>query len=228
MLDISQLDSATAAFIAGLVTSVHCVGMCGPIGCSLFPLGHGQSSVHWAAATYHVSRAFAYTLCGMLAGLLGSGFTNWLQIPVARVLPWLFVAALLVIAFRLDRFIPKPRAWHRLYFKLSNRVRTLPKWSLGLGLGFFTPLLPCGPLYLIWGAALFSGSALHGAELGLGFALGTIPLLWLAQSGYFLFGGRLQLPTLRRVQCGLALLVAGIITWRMIVSEGQFGEMFCH
>lgn len=228
MIDILQLDSATAAFIAGLTTSVHCVGMCGPIGCSLFPMGSGQSSVHWASATYHASRAISYTLCGTLAGLLGSGFTHFFELSATRILPWVFVAALLVLAFRLDRFIPKPKGWHRLYFRISQRVRRLPKWSLGLGLGFFTPLLPCGPLYLIWAAALFSGSALHGAELGLGFALGTIPLLWLAQSGYFLFGGRLQMPTLRRIQCVLALAVAGIITWRMISSQGQFGELFCH
>lgn len=228
MLDIVQLNSATAAFIAGLVTSVHCVGMCGPIGCSLFPMGRDGSSVHWATASYHAARAFSYALCGTLAGWLGSGFTDVLQIPATRSLPWLFVAVLVVIAFRLDRFLPKPKAWHRLYFRLSNRVRTLPKWSLGLGLGFFTPLLPCGPLYLIWAAALFSGGALAGAELGLGFALGTIPLLWLAQSGYFLLGGQMKLQTLRRVQCVLALLVAGIITWRMIASQGQFGELFCH
>lgn len=228
MIDILQLDSATAAFIAGLATSVHCVGMCGPIGCSLFPMGSGHSSVQWASATYHAARALSYTLCGTLAGLLGSGFTHVFELPAARILPWVFVATLLVLAFRLDRFIPKPKAWHRLYFRISRRVRTLPKWSLGLGLGFFTPLLPCGPLYLIWAAALFSGSALRGAELGLGFALGTIPLLWLAQSGYFLFGGRLQVPVLRRIQCVLALAVAGIITWRMISSQGQFGELFCH
>lgn len=228
MLDIVQLNSATAAFIAGLATSVHCVGMCGPIGCSLFPMGRGESSVQWAAATYHAARAFAYTLCGTLAGWLGSGFTDVLQIPAARILPWAFVAVMLVLAFRLDRYIPKPRAWHRLYFKISAKVRSLPRWSLGLGLGFFTPLLPCGPLYLIWAAALFSGSALAGAELGLGFALGTIPLLWVAQSGYFLLGGRMKMPALRRVQSVLALLVAGIITWRMIASQGQFGELFCH
>lgn len=228
MLEITQLDSLTAAFIAGVVTSVHCVGMCGPIGCSLFPMGNSQSSVQWASATYHAARALSYTLCGALAGLVGSGFTQALSIPAARVLPWVFVVVLVVLAFRLDHFIPKPKAWQKLYFRISLRVRSLPRWSLGLGLGFFTPLLPCGPLYIIWGAALFSGSALRGAELALGFALGTIPLLWLAQSGYFMFGGRLQVPTLRRIQCVLALAVAGIIAWRMIASQGQFGEMFCH
>jgi hypothetical protein len=49
-------------------------------------------------------------------------------------------------------------------------------------LGLISPCLPCTPLYLIFGVCLLSGSPLSGARIALCFALGTIPLLWAAQS----------------------------------------------
>ena len=42
---------------------------------------------------------------------------------------------------------------------------------------------------MIFGHALFSGSALMGAEFAIGFSLGTLPLLWLAQSQFMRGGG---------------------------------------
>lgn len=228
MLNAATIDSATAAFIAGLVTSPHCVGMCGPIGCATLPLGQSESSLAWATASYHLTRALAYMLIGLLAGVVGGSALDALGAAPTRILPWLMVAMLLVVALRLDRYFPKPKAWGGLFSKLSRRVRTLPRWLLGAGLGALTPLLPCGPLYLIFTVALFSGNALRGAEIGLGFALGTIPLLALFQTGFFRYQGKFSPSALRWTQCVFALAAAGLITYRMIASNGEFGEQFCH
>ncbi|WP_309381745.1 sulfite exporter TauE/SafE family protein [Cerasicoccus frondis] len=228
MLSAALIDSASAAFIAGLVTSPHCVGMCGPIGCATLPLGQSESSLAWATASYHLCRALAYMTICLLAGLLGSSALDAFGAAPARILPWLMVAMLLAVAFRLDRYFPKPKAWGGLFQKASRKVRRLPRWLLGAGLGALTPLLPCGPLYLIFTVALFSGSPIRGAEIGLGFALGTIPLLALAQGGYFRYQGKLSPSVLRWVQCVFALAAAGLISYRMIASDGAFGEQFCH
>lgn len=228
MLSPAQIDGATAAFIAGLITSPHCVGMCGPIGCAALPLGRSETSLTWAMASYHLTRALAYTCFGALAGALGSDLVDFLGARPTRVLPWLMVALLLLVAFRLDRYLPKFQAWHGLFFRLNARLRRLPRWSVGAGLGALTPLLPCGPLYLVLTVALFSGSLLKGAEIGLGFALGTIPLLWLAQTGFFHARERFSPAILRWTQLGFALAAAALIAWRMIASGGEFGDQFCH
>ncbi|GHC01302.1 sulfite exporter TauE/SafE family protein [Cerasicoccus arenae] len=228
MLSAALIDSASAAFVAGLITSPHCVGMCGPIGCATLPLGQSESSLAWATASYHLTRALCYMTICLLAGLIGSPVLGAFGAAPARILPWLMIAMMLTVAFRLDRYFPKPKRLGGLFQKLSRRVRNLPRWLLGAGLGAVTPLLPCGPLYLIFTVALFSGSLVRGAEIGLGFALGTIPLLALAQGGYFRYQGKISPKVLRWVQCGFALVAAGLISWRMIASDGAFGDQFCH
>lgn len=227
LLDIHLISGAATAFLAGLATSPHCVGMCGPIGCAVIPLGKGgANSVN--LGLYHAARVLAYTFVGGVAGAVGSVAVDLLQSPPARVLPWVLVAVLVAVALRLDRLMPKPVAVSRYYGKLTARLRTLPGPVLGAGLGFLTPLLPCGPLYLIVVLCLFSGSVALGAELALGFALGTVPLLWLGQSGLFFLRGKLTAQWLRITQAVLGLGAAALISWRMIASGGNFGEWLCH
>jgi sulfite exporter TauE/SafE len=82
-------------------------------------------------------------------------------------------------------------------------------------LGFATPLLPCGPLYMMFALAMANGSASRGAEFAMAFGLGTLPLLWLAQTQLHWLGGRLQPATMRKLQRGLALVTAIILAWRL-------------
>ena len=82
-----------------------------------------------------------------------------------------------------------------------------------VGLG--TPLLPCGPLYAMFGIALLSGSAVRGVEFMLAFGLGTVPLLWLAQSQFHRFGHRLSPVGLMRLRRGVAFCAALVMVWRL-------------
>ena len=80
-------------------------------------------------------------------------------------------------------------------------------------LGAMSPLLPCGPLHALLGLSLLSSSPARGAELALGFALGTIPLLWVAQLGYHRLSLRLgtaRAQQVRRAVAGLAGLAIAI------------------
>lgn len=215
------------AFVAGLLTSPHCVGMCGPIGCAVLPMGNPRQGLSWALAGYHLARVVAYAAVGALAGWIGSAALNAFSTQAFRVFPWVMVALLLVLAFRLDRYFPKPRLWHQGYAKVTAKLRRLPRPLVGAGLGLVTPVIPCGPLYLIFTLCLFSGSALVGAEIGLGFALGTIPLLWAGQSGFFWLKNKLPAAGLRWAQCAVALIAAGLISWRMLASADGLDGMIC-
>jgi hypothetical protein len=81
------------------------------------------------------------------------------------------------------------------------------------------------------GLAMTNGSALRGAEFAGAFALGTLPLLWVAQGQLHWLGGRLSPVTLRRAQRGLALLAAVVMAWRLrgtIMLDETGMVVFCH
>ncbi len=41
-MEMAAVNSPAAAFVAGLITSLHCVGMCGPLACALMPVRKDQ------------------------------------------------------------------------------------------------------------------------------------------------------------------------------------------
>ena len=63
--------TTVAALAAGLVTSFHCVGMCGPIACGLGTLAKSEGERLTAASLYHGTRLVSYGLIGALCGALG-------------------------------------------------------------------------------------------------------------------------------------------------------------
>ena len=97
-------------------------------------------------------------------------------------------------------------------------------------IGLISPLLPCGPLYMIFGLALFSGSALKGAEFAIGFGLGTLPLLWFAQSQFMRIQLKMTSMRLLRIQRSLGLIAALVIAWRLRTTPGIEGaeDWACH
>jgi hypothetical protein len=83
---------------------------------------------------------------------------------------------------------------------------------------------------MIFGLALFSGSALKGAEFAIGFGLGTIPLLWLAQSQFMRLNGRVRPNLLVRIQRIVAFAAALVVAWRLRTTLGIEGaeNWVCH
>src|SRR5208283_3967468 len=191
-MELASVNSPEAAFVAGLVTSLHCAGMCGPLACSLMPIKGDRSDPQVVSTAYHASRLTAYAVLGAAAGGLGSQPLAFASHSALRWLPWALVLFFLGLAFRWDRWMPKPAAFGRAVLWLRGRLRGRSRTSAACALGFATPLLPCGPLYVLLALALMSGSALRGTEFMLAFGLGTVPLLWLAQSRFQWLRARLS------------------------------------
>lgn len=188
-----------AAFVAGLTASVHCAGMCGPLACAL----------RVRPLEYHGGRLLTYSLAGALAGALGGGVLAALQSDSARLLPWLLGGVLLLIGLGWERKLPAPPLLGRYLLK-ARLNRTL---------GFFTPLLPCTPLWLMLGVAAASGAPQLGLVLMAAFVLGTIPLPLLLQQQLLRWQGRLSPSMLRWGQQGMALLGAGLLVWRALLPS---------
>jgi hypothetical protein len=222
-MEFASVSSPEAAFIAGLVTSLHCAGMCGPLACSVMPVRREQGDLSTAATTYHLARLTAYTALGAVAGGLGRLPLAWVSASALRWLPWLGVVFFVGLALRWDRFLPKVPLLGRAFIGISGRFRGKPPALTSAALGLATPLLPCGPLYFLIGLALLSGSAGRGAEFMLAFGLGTVPLLWLAQTQLGRAQRGLSPSWNERLRVGLALTAALVAAWRLRGTLGLGG-----
>jgi sulfite exporter TauE/SafE len=222
-MELASINSPAAAFLAGLVTSLHCAGMCGPLACSLMPVRGDRSDAQTVSTVYHVSRLTGYAVLGALAGGLGRTPLTWVSQSALRWLPWVLVVFFIALALRWDRHLPKLAALGRFTWKLQSWMRGRSRVEAAAALGFATPLLPCGPLYLLVGLALLSGSALRGVEFMLAFGLGTVPLLWLAQSQFHWVRQKLSPLWLDRTRLVFALTTAAIIGWRLRGTLGFAG-----
>jgi sulfite exporter TauE/SafE len=222
-MELAAINSPAAAFVAGLVTSLHCAGMCGPLACSLMPVRGDRADAQTVSTVYHLTRLAGYTALGAVAGGLGRAPLTWVSQSALRWLPWVMVLFFVALALRWDRFLPKPASLGRWTFRLQGWLRGRSRTEAAAALGFATPLLPCGPLYFLLALALLSGSALRGVEFMLAFGLGTVPLLWLAQSQFHWVRRKLSPLWLDRTRLALALTAAVVISWRLRGTLGFAG-----
>ena len=155
-----------AFVLLGLMASGHCALMCGPL--HFFSGAGTWSSLAWMQA----GRASSYALMGAVVGALGGwALLEWqIHIP-----PWIRFLALLALAGLLIR----NRRAHGLG---CLRQTERHAWHCSFTRGFGLAWLPCPLLFGALGFALLTGSALTGAVLMLGFALGSsLPLMGAAR-----------------------------------------------
>ena len=227
---MQAIDTTAGAFLAGLVTSVHCVGMCGPLACA-WAVGKADASANFArdTAAYHAAKLCSYTVVGALAGALGTMPLRWFQHGSGALLPWFLVLVFALVAFGWERWIPKPAVLGLPMARIRGWAFRLKSLSRATLLGLATPLLPCGPLYLMFALAMANGSAARGAQFAAAFGLGTLPLLWLAQTQMQLINLRLGPGQMRWMQRGLAFSAAVIMAWRLRGTlTGDAEPSCCH
>lgn len=236
-MDLLSPENGWIAFLAGLITSPHCLIMCGPLAYVILSESYEseekkeqkQSKSYFLNAhlIYNTARVFSFTLMGILAGGIGLGLLKFIQFPIVKIFPWILVLFFVIFGLGLDRLIPKAPFAKRLFARLSEHITKLPKNYAAILLGLATPLLPCGPLYMILWVALLSGSPLFGGEIALGFALGTAPLMLLAGSQFKRLKQWLNPKTLYIIQRSIALLAAFLITWRLLAGNNPISVDFC-
>ncbi len=222
-MDFAAVNSPATAFVAGLVTSLHCAGMCGPLACAVMPQRTGTDDGHPASTAYHLCRMASYSALGALAGGLGREPLSWVSHSALRWLPWVFVLFFVGLAFRWDRHLSRIGALGGPLLRLRGWLQGGSTLRAAAVLGLATPLLPCGPLYAVLALALLSGSALMGVEFMLAFGLGTVPLLWFVQSRFLWAGGHLSPQWTQRLRMALGLAAALVIAWRLRATLGLPG-----
>lgn len=231
-MDLAAINTPTAALLAGLVTSLHCAGMCGPLACLLTPTAGDKADPTTVNVVYQVSRLTGYTALGAVAGAIGGVPRAFFSEALVRWFPWVLVLFFVLVAFRMEKRFPRIGWLSRWIFRAQSALRGRPRVQVAAATGALTPLLPCGPLYFLVAIAALSGSAVRGAEFMLAFGLGTVPLLWLAQTQFGWVRRKLSPVALARFQTGLALVAAAVISWRLRATLGFEGpaidNFLCH
>ena len=186
-------------FAIGILTSIHCVAMCGGIALSQsldtaqVPCAAQANSspkknsgaVRFVqilpALKYNAGRVIAYTIIGGIVGAAGSvfGFSPMVKGIIAGLAGLLMI----VLALRMlglfralpssQRIVPKPLR------DVSAKITAALRKGGPFGIGLLNGLMPCGPLQTMQLYALGTGSAHGGALSMLIFSLGTVPLLFL-------------------------------------------------
>lgn len=211
--------SLSLVFLVGLLTSTHCIGMCGGILLAQTTDARGVTGCSKrgliASAAYNGGRVVSYTAVGALCGALGAVIT---YTPNIKSMVFTVAGALvLLIGLRMAGILPGLRSTEtELPGACNLNARTRRRFaSRPLIIGLLTGVMPCGALSAMWLCAMSSGSAARGALVMLVFSLGTVPLLFLfgaLQSflprgwmKYIVKGSAVLVVTL-----GLSMLVKGI------------------
>ncbi|MDH7914112.1 sulfite exporter TauE/SafE family protein [Winogradskyella sp. SYSU M77433] len=169
-----------SGLVLGLLGSLHCVGMCGPIAFML-PVDRSNSFKKVSQiGIYHFGRLLAYSIIGLVFGLLGKslyifGLQQQLSIAIGIIM-----IVLVLIPYKTISKYNLSRPINKIISKVkSNLGQALKKKTSDtfLTIGFLNGFLPCGLVYMAVFGSLATGSLLQGSLYMILFGLGTIPLM---------------------------------------------------
>jgi sulfite exporter TauE/SafE len=187
------------AFVFGLISSLHCIGMCGPIAMMLPVDRNNPTKKAIQICTYHLGRLTAYASIGLVFGLLGKGF---FMAGLQQKLSVFIGIAMIFISLVPGQFFAKYN-FSKPVFKIISKVKTALGSQLKnktyqsiFTIGVLNGFLPCGMVYV----ALFGAIAMQSASFGVLymvlFGLGTVPMM----SAVVFLNSFLTLSTRNKIQ----------------------------
>lgn len=171
-------------FIIGLLTSVHCVAMCGGINLSqCIPQVVKQGGQDGRLASlrpsllYNLGRVISYTVIGGIVGALGSviSFSGSFK-GIVQIIAGIFMV---IMGLNMLNIFPWLRKLNPRMPKIfAKKIRKEKNSNSPFYIGLLNGLMPCGPLQAMQLYALSTGNPLKGALSMLLFSLGTVPLMF--------------------------------------------------
>ena len=195
-----------SALLFGLISSLHCIGMCGPIAMMLPVNRNNPAEKVIQILIYHIGRLTAYASLGLIFGLLGRGFyMAGIQQQLSIAVGILMIVIVVVPEREFMKYnFSKPvyRLLSKIKSNLGNQFkRKSPDafFTIGLLNGF----LPCGLVY----AALFGAIAMQNLTLSVTYmilyGIGTIPIM----SAVVYLSNLLSIPVRNKLQKIIPIVV---------------------
>lgn len=170
-----------SGFGLGLLSSLHCVGMCGPLALSL-PFAGNAGVRRWKNVfLYNTGRVSTYMFLGTIPGLVGNlffaaGYQQLFSLIIGAAITLFFFSSIIArkrtIAF----------TWVQ---KKITRLMANPSRRQFFLIGMANGLLPCGMVYMAVSYAAIAGNVFGSTAFMLSYGLGTIPLMMALSLGWF-------------------------------------------
>lgn len=169
-----------SAFIFGLISSLHCIGMCGPIAMMIPVDRNNPTKKASQIITYHFGRLSAYAIIGLVFGLVGKGFfLAGIQQKMS-----IFIGVAMIITILTPERVLANYNFSKPVFRLISKIKIVlgkqfknKSYQSLFTIGLLNGFLPCGMVYV----ALFGAIAMQSVPFGivymLLFGLGTIPMM---------------------------------------------------
>lgn len=168
------------ALLLGIISSLHCVGMCGPIALML-PIDRNNSN-HKALQilVYHVGRLTAYGVLGVVFGLLGRAiFLAGMQQKLSIIMG-VFMILMVVIPEKIFNRLNFSKSVYKAIAALKNYLgQQFKRKSLDalFTIGLLNGFLPCGMVYAALFGALAMPNLMQSISYMLLYGIGTVPLM---------------------------------------------------
>lgn len=172
------MNNLPLAFLLGLLGSLHCAVMCGPLMLS-FPTGQKASIIAVTQLVlYQLGRIVVYTLLGVLVGIVGNSITLFSSQETLSLIIGSVLIFFTILHFSGRKIKVVDRLFARLISPISNLMsKTYGRTFWGLYAGLLNGLIPCGMVYLAMASALNVGTIAGSASFMFQFGLGTTPLM---------------------------------------------------
>jgi uncharacterized protein len=199
---------AAAGFVLGLISSLHCIGMCGPLMLAL-PVRHLDK---WKQVLtiflYNTGRIITYSLIGALLGLAGrriylAGFQRWFSIVMGIVM------LVLAVHYFYKQAAAQPRWMQSIHVRIQQLMFHFIKSNNITGyflLGMANGLLPCGMVYLAIAGAVTANTVLNSVLFMFLFGVGTLP----AMLALGIFGLRITMPVRQQMKTAMPYVVVAM------------------
>lgn len=198
-----------SAIILGLMGSLHCVGMCGPIAFML-PVDQSNNYKKFGQIfIYHFGRLMAYGIIGLVFGFLGKGLSIFGAQQKLSIVIGITMILVILIPYKSFNKYNLSKPIYKVISKVKNQLgKELKKKSPDtfLTIGFLNGFLPCGLVYMALFGAIAMGNAIQGSLYMMLFGLGTIPLMTTA----IYFSGLLKGGIRQKVQKAIPVFVVVI------------------
>ncbi len=163
----------------GILGSLHCVGMCGPIALAI-PL-HGYVGIqrYITIFAYNIGRAVTYAILGAMMGMIGASmsFFGWQQ--KISVISGIIILLLLIKSQWSNYSIPiLDTFFSKVKLYMQRFLNPNMGWGGRFALGMLNGLLPCGLVYIALASALAMTSVPQSSIYMFFFGVGTIPAMF--------------------------------------------------
>ncbi|WP_243120208.1 urease accessory protein UreH domain-containing protein [Caloramator sp. E03] len=177
---INQSMGYGILFIVGVLTSFHCVAMCGGINmtqCISFENKRNNNFNYIRPSfLYNAGRILSYTIIGGIVGALGSAINFSSRVKGAVVI---FSGIFMIImALNMLNIFPWLKRLNPAFRIFGKKINYKNGKNGPFYIGLLNGLMPCGPLQAMQIYALGTGSFIKGALSMFIFSLGTVPLMF--------------------------------------------------